>query len=70
MHGLGDCGFRAEGICTSPFIEIILFSNIIKTNKGGIISKRLPRKFMVGDRRGKGQSILVPGPWTIPNTMR
>lgn len=41
MHGLGDCDFRAEEIGTSPFIEIILFSDVIETNKGGILSKML-----------------------------
>jgi len=31
--------------------------------------KDLPRKFMIAERRAKGQSILVPGPRAVLNKM-
>lgn len=69
MRGLGDSGFVDEEVWISPFIDIILFSNAVETNKGGIIPKPLPMKLILAKRRGKGQSTVVPGPWTVPNKM-
>lgn len=67
MRGLSDSGFVDEEVWISPFIDIILFSNAVETNKGRIIPKPLPMKLILAKRRGKGQSIVVPGPWTVPN---
>lgn len=48
-------------------LKLLYFPISLGQIKGEIFLKPLPRKFMVGERRGRGQSISVHGTWTVPN---